>query len=161
MLNAIYERDGKILLKKKYSSNIVDYYEYFGFNQETPIDEEQAVYFTLNAIANGQKFIWSGEGRKKGLQEELFGKNAPQEKRHYRQIISSYGDTPAHFAEKLDRENNYLVSVIEAILMANSPTAARNILKDIYDTYLYDHAFFYMSESDRYIEDPTQLNFPF
>lgn len=133
------EKNQNHLRAKKTPSKFFSFDEYFGFNKIEPIDERDAYYFTILAIANGLKFIWEDQGVRTGLENELFGRKTPAEKKYYKGIISKKGTTIEELNEHYSLKNDFRAAITEAVKDANCRTAAKQILDDEYTMYLYDN----------------------
>ncbi len=120
-------------------SRFFDYNEYFGFDKDYPSDDREAYYFTIRAIANGQKFIWEDQGVRKGLESEIFGRKSPGEKKYYKGIISKKGTTIERLNEDYTLENDFRDAITDAVKAAHNSKKAKQLLDDEYTLYLYDN----------------------
>lgn len=125
----------KHLRSEDVSDKILSYDDYFGFYNHQPQNELEAYYFTLREIANGLKFIWEDDGVRKGLKNELFGKDTPGEKKYFRDIISPDGTTIEKLNEDYTLEYDWRDRITEAIQEAPSRQAAKQLLSDLYNDY--------------------------
>ena len=132
---------------------------------------EQGVYWRiLGMLASGDlKFLWTLPDKQlqmgnRGLQEELYGRKAPQERKLYRKLLATKekgGVTPAKAAEQLysylgDKSGltdldmrNIILDVLHDI---QTPEQARDMIMDAY----YDmHR---EAEPEYFTDDPEQAN---
>lgn len=120
-------------------SKFLDFDEYFGFDKDFPEDDREAYYFTIRAISNGQKFIWEDQGVRRGLENEIFGRKSPGEKKYYKGIISKKGTTIERLNEDYTLENDFREAITDAVMDAHNSKKAKQLLYDEYTLYLYDN----------------------
>lgn len=120
------------------SSRFLSFEEKFGFDNYYPRDNNEAYYFTLLAIANGQKFIWDDQGVKTGLKNYFFGKETPHEKKNFRKIISKDGITIDELNEHFTLDNDFRDGISAAVMAAPSPREAKELLNNLYRSYVND-----------------------
>ena len=165
------ERGDEILRYRDYGSEeqqLKDAIDYL----TAGVNESAVYYKALADIATGAKLLWTvtdkeREAGKKGLQEELFGRKAPAERKAYISILAAKnkgGITPDMFAHRIwESMPNGIMDdlqirdiVLDALRDARSPKDAKRILLDAYysgheiEEYPDD---FYMPEQGRLFDE--------
>lgn len=112
-----------------------------------PNEEERKKNKVLYDIAAGVKFRWddkkvNGVIVGKGLENSLFGKKSPYEKKAFRTIIDNKkGLTIEELAERYSLTEDLRGVIIETLLECNNRQDAENELFKKYTTYLQQYAF--------------------
>lgn len=112
--------------------------------QENITNPEQAAYWiTIASIANGAlKFVWTSKGEHRGVQQLIFGQNAPTERKQRISYLASPekgGVYPEAFAHKIwehfDRnadDQEILNGILDALREVTSVGQAQKICVDEY-----------------------------
>lgn len=114
--------------------------EYVLENYAQMTEEAIGYYETLVYIANGGKFIWDSKGVHRGVEDLVFGKTSPGEKkarRSYLATASKGGIYPEPFAESLmgyyGDDHVILNGVLDCLREVDSRSNAQKMIMDIYE----------------------------
>lgn len=104
--------------------------------------EQAAYWITIASIANGTKFVWASKGEHRGVQQLVFGANAPTERKQRISYLASPekgGVYPEIFAhkiwERMDRnadDQEITNGVLQALREVTSVGQAQKICVDEY-----------------------------
>lgn len=124
----------------------------------TSSDFEIGYWNALLAIASGYKFVWPSKGSHRGIEELVFGKSSPSERKARKSYLATPergGIYPEPFAENIQNENwratdemEILDGILDAFRTVESAKQAKQI---IIDTYMRDHI---SQEDDIYAKVP-------
>ena len=109
---------------------------------------------TVLWIANGGKFLWKDKGTKRGLESELFGRQAPEERKRYGWILSTKGRSVDEMAEAASGYDGDSLDVRNGVLDAVRDFSSQKDANDYILNQYYDFVEKEQGYSAEYYDDP-------